>query len=205
MRPAPRVTPIPRAAGRWATCTSTDPTPTAAWRSGRVQVKRMLALSVGSLVAWGAAACAGPSDGVITSVVPPSDGFPAVSRVLSAHCGSLDCHGQIGRNLRVYGQYGLRLDPTTRPDGEGTTLLEDETTYDSVVTIEPEILAAVYADGGRSPERLTMIRKARGTEHHKGDTVFHVNDDGDRCLVSWVAGKIDVNACSAASKILRPR
>ncbi|HEX7670341.1 MAG TPA: hypothetical protein VF395_12185 [Polyangiaceae bacterium] len=167
-------------------------------------MKCALTLSAGAVFAWCAAACAGPSDGVVISAVPPSEGFPAVSRALSAHCGSLDCHGQVGRNLRVYGQFGLRLDPATRPDGEETTPLEFDTTYDSLIAIEPEILAAVYADGGRHPERLTMIRKERGTEHHKGNAVFRENDDGDRCLVSWVKGKIDVTACSAASKIQRP-
>jgi hypothetical protein len=151
-----------------------------------------------------AAACSGPSGGVLISDVPTSDGFPAVSAALSTHCGSLDCHGNVGRNLRVYGQYGLRLDPKARPGGIATTPLEYETTYDSLVALEPEILAAVFADGGRQPERLTMIRKERGTEHHKGNAIFRENDDGDHCLVSWVSGKIDAAACGRAAKIARP-
>jgi hypothetical protein len=132
------------------------------------------------------------------------DRFPAVSNVLSAHCGSLDCHGNVGRNMRVYGLYGLRLDPAARPDGTPTTPLEYQMTYDAVVTLEPEILAAVLADSGRQPERLTMIRKERGTEHHKGNAIFRENDDGDRCLVSWVSGAVDIGACQRASDIVRP-
>jgi hypothetical protein len=163
----------------------------------RVTLLVLLAASVPS-------ACSGPSDGVITSDVPTSDGFPVVSDVLGAHCGSLDCHGNVGRNLRVYGLHGLRLDPATRPDGVATTVSEYEATYDAVIALEPEILAAVFADHGRQPERLAMVRKERGTEDHKGNAIFGPGDDGDRCLVSWVSGAIDAAACTRASKIPRP-
>ena len=61
--------------------------------------------------------------------VPPSDGavhpagparrtsFPAVAQLLDVRCGSLDCHGTVARNLRLYGSAGLRLvagRPSTR-------------------------------------------------------------------------------------------
>jgi hypothetical protein len=62
----------------------------------------------------------------------------------------------------------------------------------------------VLADSGRQPEGLTLIRKERGMEHHKGNAIFRANDDGDRCLVSWVSGTVDPAPCQRASKIVRP-
>src|SRR5512139_1865525 len=165
-------------------------------------MKRAAAAALSSFLL--AAACSGPSDGTISSDVPTSDGFEAVADVLVAHCGSLDCHGNVGRNMRVYGRYGLRLDPAARPDGVPTTPLEYQSTYDAVVALEPEVLAAVLADGGRQPERLTLIRKERGTEHHKGKAIFREDDDGDRCLVSWISGAVDPAPCQRASEVARP-
>ena len=42
--------------------------------------------------------------------VPSRDDFPAVADAMQLHCGTLDCHGQVGRNMRLYGLYGLRLE-----------------------------------------------------------------------------------------------
>jgi hypothetical protein len=56
-------------------------------------------------------------------------------------------------------------------------------------------MSAVIADAGAHPERLTLIRKARGTEHHKGGTVIHAGDDADTCLGSWLRSALDSAAC----------
>ncbi len=66
----------------------------------------------------GAACSAEP--GVSTLAVPPPDGFAPVSAALANSCGSLDCHGRAGQNLRLYGAFGLRLDPEDVPDGDET-------------------------------------------------------------------------------------
>ena len=126
-------------------------------------------------------------------------GFPEVAQVLVQHCGTLDCHGMVGRNLRLYGYAGLRLahtDTPTRP--ECITSDEIDQDYASVVGLEPELLRAVVADGGARPERLSLVRKARGSEHHKGGVVFQANDAPDRCLISWLAGETDTTACESA-------
>jgi hypothetical protein len=146
------------------------------------------------------AACAAPaSDGRVTAMVPDRESFAVVAQVLVRHCGSLDCHGSAFRNLRVYGNEGLRLDARDRPlQPACTTAAEVEEDYQSAVGLEPEVMSAVVADGGAHPERLTLIRKARGTEHHKGGAPIHTGDDADRCLTSWLASQTDRAACLRA-------
>ena len=41
---------------------------------------------------------------------------------------------------------------------------------------------------GEHPELLTFVRKARGTEAHKGGTLITPGDDQDVCITSWLAG-----------------
>jgi hypothetical protein len=140
-----------------------------------------------------------PADARFDAKVPGRDAFPIVAQVLVRHCGSLDCHGESHRNLRIYGNEGLRLAATDRPlSPECTTDAEVDQDYDSLVGLEPEVLSAVVADRGRHPERLTLIRKARGTEQHKGGTLMKTGDDTDVCLTSWLAGQVDDEACTRA-------
>jgi hypothetical protein len=68
--------------------------------------------------------------------------------------------------------------------------------YASVVDLEPETMSDVVSGGGAHPEMLTIVRKARGTEAHKGGTVWTQGDDADTCLTSWLAGSVDAAACS---------
>jgi hypothetical protein len=136
-------------------------------------------------------------------VLPDRTTFPKVADLLDHRCGTLDCHGTVARNLRLYGSEGLRLStmppvnrPTAHPTGPGaTTAAEYDEDFLSVVGLEPEILSEVISQGGANPERLTLVRKARGTEHHKGLAPFTVGDPQDRCLTSWLSGHTDTNAC----------
>lgn len=166
---------------------------------------------------------ASPGDGETTVVTGPSqDGFGHVVERLDYSCGNLSCHGTPVRNLRIYGAEGRRLDPKDIPCGRFTTPAEVEYDYRSIVLLEPEVMAAVVADHGENAERLTIVRKARGTENHKGGTVFNDSTDmkaclaacngnracvaacyGDRCLVSWIAGKTDAGACDNSLPITR--
>lgn len=146
------------------------------------------------------AACSVPAaDGRVASMVPDRDSFAPVAQLLVRHCGTLDCHGSAYRNLRIYGNEGLRLasgDRSLMP--ACTTADEVEQDYQSAVGLEPEALSAVVKDGGDRPERLSLVRKALGLEHHKGGTVFHAGDDGDTCLSSWLASQTDRAACLRA-------
>jgi hypothetical protein len=132
---------------------------------------------------------------------PDSADFPLVSQVVERRCGTLDCHGDPSRPLRIYGRSGLRLDfqdPGNNPDVTGsetpTNALELEQNRASLCGLEPEKMAAVVS-GDAPPETLTIVRKPRLTEAHKGGRVFVVDQPGDRCLLSWLEGDVDTDAC----------
>ncbi len=163
--------------------------------------KRALVALLSALTAFAiAGACSPPSSSDRTIVAAPDTAsFPPVAAMLIQSCGTLDCHGTVGRNLRLYGDTGLRLSlldvpstliPTT--DGE---VAED---YASLTGLEPELFSAVVASGGASPERLTLIRKARGTENHAGGAVIVAGDPRDVCLTTWLQGHADAASCTAA-------
>lgn len=176
-----------------------------------------------SALASGTHGCSPVQQQTIGIDVPPSadPAFGPVSDMLVHRCGTLDCHGQSGRNLRMWGCGGMRLDPNTGPScrtaqgGSATTPAEHYETYRSLVGLEPNVMSTVY-DGCRSspgvypppsschPELLTFVRKARGTEAHKGGQLISEEDvDGgpdpqDVCIVTWLEGQTDTQACSDA-------
>jgi hypothetical protein len=135
--------------------------------------------------------------------VPNRAMFPHVENAMQMRCGTLDCHGQTGRNMRLYGLRGLRLDPHDNPLDGTTTTAEYDASYWSVVGLEPETLSSVVKQGGAHPETLTMIRKPRGIEMHKGGQLMTEGDPMDRCLVGWLAGRYDA-MCDTVTKTPRP-
>jgi hypothetical protein len=141
-----------------------------------------------------------PTDDRFVATPPDRASFPAVADMLVRRCGTLDCHGMTARNLRVFGQGGLREAEDARPNAftDKTTVAEYDEDYASVVGLEPELISQVVADHGANPDRLTLIRKARGTEHHKGLTIFTEGSCGDVCLTSWLAGKVNADDCTGA-------
>ena len=161
---------------------------------------RRLVFAVAALAFAASWACSTPSpDARVVEQTPDTASFPLVASMLIQACGTLDCHGTVARNLRLYGDTGLRYSPTDVP----STLIpttDDEVTQDftSVVGLEPEIMSAVVASGGADPERLTFVRKARGTESHKGGAVVVVGDARDVCMTTWLKGSADATACAAA-------
>jgi hypothetical protein len=154
---------------------------------------------VAALAALAALACGGPSpDGRFAVVAPSRASFTPVGLYLAHRCGSLDCHGAVTRNLKIYGADGLRLDPADLAGQGMTTVAELDVDYRSVVALEPEAMAAVVEDGGARPDRLSLIRKARGQERHPTPRLVQVGDDQDVCLTSWLAGAVDEGACARA-------
>lgn len=149
--------------------------------------------------AVGLAAC-GPDNVVETSRMPEEADFAAVSAALGVRCGSLDCHGMAERNLRLYGEFGLRLGENDVPGGEETTPDEHHENYLALITLEPEAMAKVAR--GAPVTGLTLVRKARGAEAHKGGAPFPSGTVGDRCLVSWLEGQVDQASCSEAALLL---
>ena len=149
------------------------------------------------------ACSAPPSDSRFVATPPDRASFPPVADLLVHRCGSLDCHGKVERNLRLYGYDGLRLSPSARPGPppNTTTSAEYDADYLAVVGLEPELLSQVIQQGGSNPQRLTLYRKALGLEDHKGPQLFFAGDDQDTCLRSWLASKTDAAACVRALKL----
>jgi hypothetical protein len=145
-------------------------------------------------------ACSQPApDARFVATTPDAASFPAVSAMLIQACGTLDCHGTVARNLRLYGDTGLRYSATDVPSAlVPTTNDEIAQDYDSIVGLEPETMSQVVASGGASPERLTFYRKARGLEAHKGGAVVGQGDARDVCITTWLQGHADGDACTAA-------
>jgi hypothetical protein len=154
-------------------------------------------------------ACSGaPSDARIGVVAPDLAQFKPVADIMGDSCGSLDCHGSPQRNLIVYGCEGLRLETPDgaapgcvrmvgRLEGTDTTDAEYEATYRSLVGLEPAVMTAVVQGKGRYPELLTVVRKARGEEAHKGGAVWAAGSWQDQCIATWLARSDTTDACTA--------
>ncbi len=171
--------------------------------SGRFFTRaRALGLFVAStaLVASSVNACNVPAtDGRVVETAPDRATFAPVSALLERRCGSLDCHGQASRNLRLYGNEGLRLaqeGDASRPSSTvNTTDAEVTENYLSVVGLEPELMSQVVREGASNPLRLTLMRKPLGIENHKGGTLFQAGDSQVVCVTSWLAGHTDAVTC----------
>jgi len=130
--------------------------------------------------------------------------FGPVGDFLGHRCGSLDCHGSQARNLRIWSCEGLRLAATdaaicSRAKGGRRTTPEEHTaTYRSLVGLEPVVMSTVVETGGENPELLTFVRKARGTEAHKGGALIVPGDAQDQCITTWLSGRTNLKACSDA-------
>lgn len=132
-----------------------------------------------------------------------------VSEMMESRCGGLDCHGQVGRPLRLYSQRGLRLAIPEKADelrdNSPTTLLERTENYQSVIGLEPEGLSDTVRTKGEYTNHQLILKPlddASGVGvRHKGGPVLQANpnDPGWRCLLGWLAGDPDRAACTEAT------
>jgi hypothetical protein len=134
---------------------------------------------------------------------------------MERRCGTLDCHGDASRPFRVYGRSGLRRPETEGsylelyPGGNfqeyktgGTEPTSDREVADnrlSACGVEPELMQAVV-QGDAEPDSLTLVRKPRLAESHKGGLLWKPDILGDKCVVSWIRGTVDAGACSGELK-----
>lgn len=162
-----------------------------------------LTLSLSVLFAGVAvAACVGaPSDSRITIDAPDRSQFDPVGLFLDHRCGSLDCHGSAQRNLVLWGNEGLRLNPSDVPGVARTSEAELDASYRSLVGLEPAVMSEVVEGGGHHPELLTFVRKARGDESHKGGALVVPGDVQDTCIASWLQNNTDTMACLQARQM----
>lgn len=139
--------------------------------------------------------------------LPARAQFPFVGAAMQHRCATLDCHGQAGRNLRLYGFGGLRLsspeNPIGDPTADPTTVSELDASYQSAIGLEPETLWRVLTQGA-DPSQLSIVRKTRGIEKHKGGQLARTGDALDRCLVLWLTGVADPIPCDEVSEAPRP-
>lgn len=137
------------------------------------------------------------------------DDFRPVSSVIERRCGTLDCHGSLARPMRIYSQFGLRKHIDKNPDAgeyypgglEATTLDELTDNYDSMCGLEPEKLNLVVSKKA-AVDTLTLVRKPRLAEKHKGGLVWNKGDDGDACVINWLTGTGDTSPC--AEELMHP-
>jgi hypothetical protein len=151
-------------------------------------------------------ACSGPKDGeLFVGTFPNATTFKPVSAPLEARCGTLDCHGSFARNMRIFGKDGIRASEDTVSGIQDTTDEEVQLNYESVVSIEPEKLSGIVSHAGQNFDKWIVITKGSGAEHHKGGSRFAKGDDTYRCLLSWVTGAVDMNACAqSVATFMRP-
>jgi hypothetical protein len=133
----------------------------------------------------------------------------AVHPVLERRCGSIDCHGQLPRGLRVYGENGMRL-PNTRgltPGVGATTPEEARATYESIVGLEPEKTNQLAS---RTPRLLadaydlTFLSKPLELERHRPGRSLAKGQPAEQCITSWLLGKVDRALCDAAMNASAP-
>ena len=154
-------------------------------------------------IAAGAARCAFPDgSATVQAVCPPRAAFTSVSPFLEDGCGTVDCHGQPSRPLRIMGYYGLRLSPTDFPGGNPTTVAEVDANWESVCGLQPELMTSVVM-GQASPGTLLLLMKPLNETHHKGGAVILAGSDGETCLTSWLSGSVDGGACARAAAAQR--
>jgi len=104
------------------------------------------------------ASCSSVQNTQIGISAPPYShaSFSPIGDYLANRCGTLDCHGQTSRNLRIWGCEGMRLGDDASPVSCVNPTTEDEyqATYRSLVALEPQVISSVYSgcqpygDGG---------------------------------------------------------
>lgn len=108
-----------------------------------------------------------------------------VQPYVGLRCGSLDCHGDSGRPLRIYAEDGLRL----RADLREADITEAE------ISRNVEAFAGVSPDTATTEEHLVLLKglavAAGGYAHLGGDVWASTGDPGYRCLFLWLANRAD--------------
>lgn len=105
-------------------------------------------------------------------------------------CGSLDCHGDGGRALQLFAVYGLREAADLR-------------TLDIADTEVTANVASVAALSDSEPSQHIALLKALATSagglaHVGGDIWPDADAPGYQCLLAYLEGQSNSNACAQA-------
>ena len=157
------------------------------------------------LLAFGNNACSVDAGAVSPLALPDKDQFitGGVDAFMQRRCGALDCHGQVGRPLRIYSPNGLRLNdgPNGARDTRGYQPNESSANYYAVVGREPEEISQCLVTQGAFVDFL-LLKKPLGIDQggvrHKGGSVLRSTDSGFDCLLGWASGQVDPAKCADA-------
>ena len=174
------------------------------WRT-RIALAAWLA-AVGAIV-FGTA-CSSPDAARISPLALPdrTQFTTSVSPFMERRCGALDCHGQIGRPLRIFSQFGLRMKkgPNGTRDTNPTTAEELTANYFATVGLEPEDISDSLLTKGAFNDFL-LLKKPLSIEgggvRHKGGPVLRSGDVGFDCLYSWISGQVNAANCVEGAKL----
>ena len=177
----------------------------------RSKLRSVLVAAVAAIAAAVSASCSLGTESGEFGELPDKASFidNKVSLFMEVRCGGLDCHGQAGRPLRIYGQTGLRL--RAREDGmrDNSPTTDEERTenYRSVIGLEHEAMAECFESKGEKIATFQLLKKPLDIENdgirHKGGPVLRPSqsDPGWQCLYGWVSDNVDPAQCEAAAKI----
>lgn len=135
-----------------------------------------------ALVVIFAVACA-PAQGTEPVRTLDETDYLDVHAVLEARCGTLDCHGDAGRALRLYAETGLRAADELR--GQPITTAELAANVRSIAALDDDLL---------------LGKPLAGELHHVGGDIWLEPDEAQiECFASWLAGTLDAAACAEAA------
>ncbi|MCP4444286.1 MAG: hypothetical protein GY811_02935 [Myxococcales bacterium] len=141
-------------------------------------------------------------DEVPLTVGDPVSFATDVQTYVGYRCSSLDCHGDMGRTLRIYSYRGLRLQDALREEG-----LSPNELGENLLSI-----AAFDSLGGPVGENQILLKalavSAGGMAHEGGAVWQSTSEPGYRCLAAWLAQEsADANAqaaCTEATDAILP-
>jgi hypothetical protein len=129
-----------------------------------------------------------------------------VQPYVGLRCGSLDCHGDSGRPLRLYAEHGLRSSDALR--GQPITIAETTHNVASFAGVDPD-----HDDTVGASRHLAMLKAlavdAGGFAHEGGDVWNRLDQPGYLCVLGWLENRaVEVtvqDACANATLEVMPQ
>jgi hypothetical protein len=146
------------------------------------------------LVAWALFAVVACVDDPIVLPAPDVAGYQAsVHPIMEGRCATLDCHGDLGRPLRLYAETGLRAADELRD--QPFTAEEADANARALIAVDPD------PDGRPS---LVLTKPLAGTVGHEGgDQWADTGEPQYLCVAGWLDGRLDdadvIDACATAA------